>query len=792
MNRVLHILLIVFGFVSAFAQAPTIKNCATMEQDAINRLKYPEMATIDDMENAVRAKVSQMAMAKKFGRTNATIVTIPVIVHVVHTGEAVGTGLNISEEQVQAQLAVLNEDFRRKASTPGFNNSPVGADIEIEFCLSPVDEDGNTLAEPGIDRVRGANATWTRDQIEGSLKPQTIWNPNLFYNIWTLKFGGADANLLGYAQFPDQSGLAGLNPAGGPASTDGVVVQFSSFGSVDKGNFPVMQAPYNHGRTLTHETGHWLGLRHIWGDGSCASDFVDDTPTQHAENRGCPTTKLSCDNSTPEMPQNYMDYSDDVCMNIFTQGQKARILAVMELSPRRKVLSQANLCTSTVSGPPVADFISNDTLVLRGGEMGFTDLSSNFPTAWNWSFEGGDPNTSNVQNPDVVYNTPGKFKVSLIVSNTVGSDTLVRDEYVEVSSAGLCNTLDNYVDTLHTPSLLPLKQFKPSATGYLTGHNSDKNKALSEKFTNRFRYKYISGVQIRFAKAYSKNEDATVTVLVWNARGVQTGPGSVLERKTVLIKQIKEDIANDRPTVIRFDRETPVFSRAFHVGMEMAYGNDTLAIRSSADGESTISSSWVQNSSGVWQAYTIAYGANIAMDIAPIVGMNPSVQVAASKLFINPGEEVILNARGASIFQWNSSDNAFSSVPGPQIIVKPVATTVYETLGSGLTLCDSTARTTIYVKEGLVTGLNESLVGNVTLSPNPGTSQLHISFENHYRGPVRISLKSILNQTIQVRESSKFEDRFEADLDTSGIGSGVYITTIRIGDRTYHGKWVKQ
>lgn len=791
MNRLALLFLLTFGFASALAQAPTVQNCATMEQDRINQLKYPGRRTLIDMEDAIRAKISEMAIQRKSGKIQATILTIPVVVHVVHTGEAVGTGLNISQAQVQAQIDVLNEDFRRKAGTPGFNNSPVGADIELEFCLSPVDEDGNILAEPGIDRVRGANATWTQEQIEGTLKSQTIWNPNLFYNIWTLKFGGANANLLGYAQFPNDSGLAGLNDNQGGASTDGVVVQYSSFGSVDKGDFPVMQEPYSHGRTLVHETGHWLGLRHIWGDGSCGNDFVDDTPTQHAENRGCPTTKLSCDNATFEMPQNYMDYSDDACMNIFTLGQKARILAVMELSPRRKTLLQANLCISSVSERPVADFISNDSLVLRGGEMGFTDLSSNFPTSWNWSFEAGDPNTSNVQNPAVIYNTPGKFKVSLIATNSLGSDTLVREEYVEVSTAGLCNTQNNFIDTIHTPSLIPLKDKVPGTTGYLTGHNSDKIKTLSEKFTNRFKYKYISGVQINFGRAYSQNEDATVTILVWNARGVQTGPGSVLERKTVLIKQIKEDIANNRPTVIRFDRETPVFSRAFHVGMEMTYGTDTLAIKSSADGESTIASSWVQNSEGLWQPYTIAYGANIAMDIAPIVGMNPSVQVAASKLFINPGEEVILNARGASIFEWNAMDNAFSNILGPQIIVKPVTTTVYETLGSGLTLCDSTARTTIYVREGLVTGANESFISNVTLSPNPGSNLLHIAFENAYRGPVHVILKSILNQTVNVRESSKSEDRFEADVDTSGIASGVYITTIKVGETTYHGKWIK-
>ena len=118
----------------------------------------------------------------------AGVVSLPIIVHIVHNGEPVGTGANLSQAQVQAQIEVLNEDFRRKPGTPGFNTSPIGADVEIEFCLSPVDENGNTMTEPGIDRFNGNRADWSRDQIENQLKPTTIWNPNLFYNIWTLNF----------------------------------------------------------------------------------------------------------------------------------------------------------------------------------------------------------------------------------------------------------------------------------------------------------------------------------------------------------------------------------------------------------------------------------------------------------------------------------------------------------------------------------------------------------------------------------------------------------------------------
>jgi PKD repeat protein len=793
MNK-LYVFFILIALVTCFhgSYAQQIKNCATVEQDAINRAKYPQMGTMEEFENALQNKVAELEARRRAGRTQETTITIPIIVHVVHTGEPVGSGLNISQEQVQSQIDVLNEDYRKKSGTRGGSSSDSrSADIGVEFCLSPVDENGIAMDEPGIDRIRGANAVWTKDQIEGTLKPQTIWNPNLFFNVWTVKFGGVDNLLLGYAQFPDQSGLDGINDVGGPSSTDGVVVQYSSFGCAEKGTFPVMQAPYNLGRTLSHETGHWLGLRHIWGDGPCGNDFVDDTPQQHAENRGCPATKLACIGGGFEMPQNYMDYSDDACMNIFTTGQKARILAVLELSPRRKQLVASNVCNTNVTAPPVAAFDSDKQFVLRGGEVAFTDLSSNFPTSWSWTFEGGDPGTSSVKNPRVKYSTPGKFKVTLVATNSIdSSDPLELSEYIEVSEEGLCGTVNNF-KPVYTPSVIKLSDFG-DFTGYLTGQNSANSKAMSEFFINPQGYSYISGVNIKFGKIVATSEDATVTVVVWNARGVQNGPGSVIERKTVLLKQISDDIDNDRATAISFDRQTPVFSRPYHVGIELTYGTDTLAIESSANGEANNSTSWIKSADDVWQQYAIAYGANIAMNIQPVVGMNPSVQVSASKILINPGEQVVLNAKGATVFVWNSSDNAVTNVPGPQLIVSPSATTVYQTTGSGLDLCNSLTETTIYVREGEITGITESLKTAVTLFPNPGNGTLNISFENGYRGPVQIRLQSMLNQTVKATDAIKNNETFETRIETGSLPAGIYITSVTLGETTFYRKWIKQ
>jgi PKD repeat protein len=784
----LYGLVFILALTSSYAQ--TIR-CATMEQDSINRVRFPQRGQLNDFEDQIQLKIQEITARSKSGKTKAEIIKVPIVVHIVHNGEPVGSGTNISQAQVQAQIEVLNEDFRRKVGTPGFNNNSVGADIEIEFCLSPVDVNGATLTEPGIHRVKGNQASWSRNQIDGTLKPSTIWNPNLFFNIWTVKFGGPDSNLLGYAQFPDNSNLAGLNSIGGPGTTDGVVVQYSSFGSVDKGSFPVMQAPYNKGRTLTHEIGHFLGLRHIWGDGACGNDFVDDTPTQQNESRGCAANKIGCDGNTPAMVQNYMDYSDDACMNIFTKGQKTRIRAVMELSPRRKTFVQST-CNGAPNSAPIADFTTdNQQCILLGSNVTFTDLSSSFPTSWKWTFAGGDPATSTIQNPTVKYNTSGEFDVTLEATNSIGQSSVTKTKYVVVTNQGICNSFTNYLPG-YTPSVIKLSSLG-NYKGYLTGHNSLRSKAFSELFSNACKYQYISGVNIKFGKLYTTREDATVTVVVWNARNIQNGPGAVIERKQVLLKQIRDDIANNRPTAVLFSRETPVFGAPFHVGFEIDYANsDTVVVNSSADDEATNATSWVQSFSGEWATYSIAFGANIALDIQPQVGINPSVQVGSSKTLIYPGEEVTLNGRGASIFVWNATDGSVSNVIGPQLIVRPDKTTTYITSGSGLELCNKTASTTIYIREGEVTEIGETLDNGLQLHPNPGTSTLTVLLKNNARGIVSVQLKTILSQPIGQYDFLKDKNELSAIIDTSLLLPGVYITTVIIGEEKYHLRWIKK
>ncbi|SHM01090.1 M43 family zinc metalloprotease [Chryseobacterium polytrichastri] len=318
-------------------QSNGFERCGTTEYEEFLRKNFPGRLSVDQFEAWLKPLIQK---AKNEKSQNGGIITIPVVVHVIHGGQAYGSAPNIIDEQVMSQIIVMNQDYRKLMGTPGFNNSAVGADVQLQFALAKVDPNGNPTN--GIDRVNLCQSTFKKDVIEAFVKPETIWNPNQYMNMWSVAFASPNTNLLGYAQFPDGSNLPGLDPLGGYDTTDGVVASYNAFGSNDFGNNFILNSTYNKGRTMTHEVGHFLGLRHIWGDSACGDDFCADTPTAHTANYTCIDIASCNDPSVLEMVQNYMDYTNDACMNIFTINQKDRITAVMNNSARR-----ASLKTST-------------------------------------------------------------------------------------------------------------------------------------------------------------------------------------------------------------------------------------------------------------------------------------------------------------------------------------------------------------------------------------------------------------------------------------------------------------
>ncbi len=763
--------------------------CATMPMDSLLRARYPRLGTLQDFEKVLQQKMHEREELRKSGRVELETLTIPIVVHIVHNGESVGSGRNLSKRQVDAQIETLNDDFRRKPGTPGFNDDPRGADVEIEFCLAQLDQQGRRMAEPGIDRSNGGRASWTRNDIENVLKPSTIWDPDKYFNIWVLDFAADDARLLGYAQFPSMSTLAGI-PDSSPRNTDGVVVRYQSFGNVLKGTFPNMQAPYNQGRTLTHEVGHWLGLRHIWGDANCGNDFVDDTPTQASESRGCQIGRTSC--GTVNMVQNYMDYSDDACFNIFTKGQKNRMRAVMDISPRRNTLTVPGLCSSTISGPPRVNFRAETQQVLLGATVQFFDLSTNFPNRWYWTFEGGTPANSSQQNPTVTYNRAGKFRVTLAAANSLGvSDTLKREMYIEVLNSGLCAEKTNFNGTR---TLIR----DTTGIGYVSGHNGRKVMAISEQFDNPLGYTNLGGATVRFGRVFARggaDTENTILVTVWNARGFQGGPGAILEEKAIPIRRIAADIAASRATDITFDRQIPLFGQGYHIGLQLVYNGDSVAVATTRDGQSVKGTSWEQAADGQWDLFLRRTGLNIAHEITARPGMKPSVLVSTSAQFINPGESVTLQAKGASIYTW-SPDTNLNTTLGPQVTARPGKTITYSVRGSGVDVCgDSTASAAIYVRNIQVLGnepTHQTLLENtVQFSPNPNNGLVEIKLDNELRGPVQATVYNLNGVTVRQESFQKDADRVSHTLDIRRTAAGLYVVEVSVGELRVRKKILK-
>ncbi len=313
------------------------RNCGTKNLDQIEQEdpKHAEQLRLIEQhtENFIRNSAEYKS---------SNIITIPVVVHVIYQNNA----QNISDAQIASQMQVLNDDFRRQNSDAN-NQWSQAADIEIEFCLASVDPNGNPTT--GVTRKSSTRSEWgTNDAMKfASNGGVNAWNTGDYLNMWICNIGGG---ILGYAQFPGS----------GSAATDGVVMSPQYFGTVGSA-----QAPFDGGRTTTHEVGHWLNLRHIWGDGNCnADDFVSDTPTSDNPNYGCASSHSSC--NSLDMVQNYMDYSDDACMNLFTQGQKDRMRALFAAGGFRASLLNSNGCGSSGGGGGGNTATCNDGIQNQG------------------------------------------------------------------------------------------------------------------------------------------------------------------------------------------------------------------------------------------------------------------------------------------------------------------------------------------------------------------------------------------------------------------------------------------
>lgn len=287
------------------------RQCGSMSAHFRLLEQDPDFRTIQaELEQSTARRMARGSDA--FLHTNGPM-TIQVVVHVVYSKAQE----NISAAQIQSQIRVLNRDFRAKnpdkSKVPPVWKSLV-ADANIKFELAKKDPDGKPTN--GITRTKTTRPAFgTNDSVKSAAEGKAPWATDRYLNMWVCNLRGG---LLGFAQFP-----------GGPADTDGVVITHRAFGTTGTAT-----APFKLGRTATHEIGHYLNLRHIWGDTEdCSgSDFVKDTPAAVGPNMGKPAfPHISCSNGpNGDMYMNYMDYVDDEAMFMFTVEQVARMHATLD------------------------------------------------------------------------------------------------------------------------------------------------------------------------------------------------------------------------------------------------------------------------------------------------------------------------------------------------------------------------------------------------------------------------------------------------------------------------------
>lgn len=413
------------------------------------------------MSNLQRAMQSDSSVAKRYQQfidysqnlekqsiergvdTNYTPLIIPIVFHIVsQTGTPIGTGANITDEQVLSQIPILNANYNYAGQPEPLIPDvfkPLVANCQVKFCVAQFDPYGNVTT--GIERNTFPVPTWnTEGEIDSILKPATRWDTSYYLNIWTVDMGGSllSEGLLGYSSIPYVT----------DPSADGVVVRYDVIGNT--GNLlPGSEG----GKTPTHEVGHWLGLFHTFGnnDGTCGTDYIADTPPEAYANYNCPSwPHISCDNGPDgDIFVDFMDYTNDGCGGMFTIDQAQRMHNILDdYRPEMKTaLTECYLdydAAITQLEMPATDTICTLTFtpVVTLGNLGINSLTAGTflyqldggtALTINWSGSLSTSSTERILLPEQTV-TPGRHTITIIFNaqpddNNLSNDTLTNTFY---------------------------------------------------------------------------------------------------------------------------------------------------------------------------------------------------------------------------------------------------------------------------------------------------------------------------------------------------------------------------
>lgn len=527
-----RIIFFLIGFISCtgilYAQ-DTIVRCGHEKYMQQLAIQQPDVyKRILELDNQLSLRTSNGSNTKITALPDVNI-NIPVVVHVIHNNSSGTIGgnnnQNISDAQIQSQIVVLNNDYQRMnsdASQTPIPFQPVAANCKITFCLATTDPWGN--ATTGITRTYTSKASFTTaDDIQ--LKALSYWPSDKYLNIWVvgdLREAGKPSQLvLGYAQKPGSSFVPGLGNTDGDAATDGVVISCKAFGTTG-----TLYTAFSLGRTATHEVGHWLGLSHTWGDtnsGNCNNtDFCDDTPAcadpfESTSPLCLANPPIAC--AQTRMIQNYMDYSQDACMNLFTNGQKIRMRSAIELSQRRSELLNSLGCCVI---PNLKNLLFNTTF--EDGSLtseGWTTVNPNSNSSYTKGFElsqksayGNGNYSISITNDSVYVNTnpsTHKYVCSFVspyvnIQNTLTPVVRFDWAYSPKAANGSTDSIVVYVSTGCDEKWMPIKTFYGSSflsTGNPRSNFVPQANEWNTTELNLSAYAQKTAIQIKFA-VYSK------------------------------------------------------------------------------------------------------------------------------------------------------------------------------------------------------------------------------------------------------------------------------------------------
>lgn len=468
---------------SAFGQTliQPVQNSSSGEKCAAHIIHNQMMQTdpayaqrMQEFENYVLSQSSSITPKA------AATYRIPVVVHVLHKGEPIGTGTNVSDADIQKAIKNMNERYRKTKAGLG------GVDMQIEFALAVRDPSGNCTN--GITRVSmtgnstymasGVRASSSNGITDAALKAVTSWTKTKYYNIYLVSEfdnNNGGSGVQGYAYMASSHGQ----------SQDGAAILASNFTN----EFTM---------TTTHELGHALNLYHTFeGDGTGSTcppggagqgDFCGDTPPHKRSQSDCNATGTNpCDggSSNSLFVHNYLDYSSDACVNMFTANQRTRALAACS-GPRASFFAASNLALVPV-GAPVANFSATKSIICAGQSVHFYDESAcvpntyldetNFPNlTFAWTFTNGTVNlNSSLQNPVMNFTSPGAYDVTLTVTTPAGTNTVTKSSFVVLGGTLVNSCTPNLGNTGgygQTISQVKFKSINSSTSQYTNSYQN--------------------------------------------------------------------------------------------------------------------------------------------------------------------------------------------------------------------------------------------------------------------------------------------------------------------------------